>query len=309
MVKIKVSFLKLDYEQSLLLTKSTSWVKNKNKKISETNSCVSAQGSAWRAYINSFFTTFFLKSRDGLHRKRGNVRNVFWTGHLHYFCRLFVFCLVAVISKTKLPEITESTTIMVTIQLYKTINAYKIYKTAQNSILRLSNFRPQNLSNLDAAIQIFLCLHKANSTVFHFCVTFHHTVAQKYLHCNAMIFVYRVFSRLHLITDLEVFFLERKYLKTDFMRPLVFLTDWNLRYAAIYATSFLFSKKYRIMFVRFWSIQPHCPVCLEVDGKAEGGNSVKQIPSVLFLKVRAPNKTKAVEIFISYIISTLWALL
>ena len=63
------------------------------------------------------------------------------------------------------------------------------------------------------------------------------------------------------------------------------------------------------MFVRFWSIQPHCPVCLEVHGKAEGGNSVKQTPSVLCLKVRAPNKTKAVEIFISYIISTLWALL
>ena len=105
---------------------------------------------------------------------------------------------------------------MVTIQLLIKINAHRIYKKAQNNILRLSNFRLQNLSNLDAVIQIFLCLHKPNFTVFHLCVTFHHTVARKYLHCNAMIFVYRVFSRLHLITDLEVFCLGTKIPQNGF---------------------------------------------------------------------------------------------
>ena len=164
---------------------------------------------------------------------------------------------------------------MVTIQLVIKINAHRIYRTAQNNILRLSNFRLQNLSNLDAVIQIFLCLHKPNFTVFHLCVTFHHTVARKYLHYNAMIFVYRVLSRLHLITDLEVFCLGTKIPQNGFYAThSFFLTDWILRYAEIYSTSFLFSKKYRIMFVRFWSIQPHCPVCLELHGKAESGNSV-----------------------------------
>ena len=41
-------------------------------------------------------------------------------------------------------------------------------QTAQNSILHLLNFLLQNLSNLDAAIQIFLCPHKPNSLISHF---------------------------------------------------------------------------------------------------------------------------------------------
>ena len=132
---------------------------------------------------------------------------------------------------------------MVTIQLYKTINAYKIYKTAQNSILRLSNFRPQNLSNLDIAIQIFPCLHKPNSTVFHFCVTFHHTVAQKYLHCNAMIFVYRVFSRLHLITDLEVFSLGTKIPQNGFYATASFFNRLKFKICGNLFHKFSFFKK------------------------------------------------------------------
>ena len=74
-------------------------------------------------------------------------------------------------------------------------------KSVQNEILLLSNFRLQNLSNLDAAIQIFLYLHKPNSTIFHSYVTFRLTL-NKCLHLNTMIFAYRVFSRLHLITNL-----------------------------------------------------------------------------------------------------------
>ena len=92
--------------------------------------------------------------------------------------------------------------IMVIIQLRRIINAYlrRSTKPLQNEILRLSNFRLQNLSNLDAAIQIFLCLHKPNSPIFHFYVTFRLTL-NKCLHLNAMISAYRVFSRLHLITN------------------------------------------------------------------------------------------------------------
>ena len=92
--------------------------------------------------------------------------------------------------------------IMVIIQLRRIINAYlrRSTKPLQNEILRLSNFRLQNLSNLDAAIQIFLCLHKPNSPIFHSYVTFRLTL-NKCLHLNAMISTYRVFSRLHLITN------------------------------------------------------------------------------------------------------------
>ena len=96
--------------------------------------------------------------------------------------------------------------IMVIIQLRRIINAYlrRSTKSVKNEILRLSNFRLQNLSNLDAAIQIFLYLHKPNSTIFHSYVTFRLTL-NKCLHLNTMIFAYRVFSRLHLITNLFSF--------------------------------------------------------------------------------------------------------
>ena len=50
------------------------------------------------------------------------------------------------------------------------INAY--------SILRLSNFRLQNLSNLASAIQIFLRLRQQNSAIFYYDVTFRLKVAQ-----------------------------------------------------------------------------------------------------------------------------------
>ena len=50
-------------------------------------------------------------------------------------------------------------------------------KTVQNKIT-FSNFYLQNSSNSDAAIQIFLRLHKPNSTVFHPYVTFCLKVAQ-----------------------------------------------------------------------------------------------------------------------------------
>ena len=66
----------------------------------------------------------------------------------------------------------------------------KSTKPAQNSILQLSNYYLQNLTNWDAAIQIFLNLYKLNSTIFHSYVTFHLTVAQY----NTTIFVHRVFS-------------------------------------------------------------------------------------------------------------------
>ena len=69
----------------------------------------------------------------------------------------------------------------------------KSTKPAQNSILQLSNYYLQNLTNWDAAIQIFLNLYKLNSTIFHSYVTFHLTVAQY----NTTIFVHRVFSHSH----------------------------------------------------------------------------------------------------------------
>ena len=58
------------------------------------------------------------------------------------------------------------------------INAYIVNKNSKNSILRLSNFRLQNLSNLASAIQIFPRLRKQNSAIFYYYVTFRLTVAQ-----------------------------------------------------------------------------------------------------------------------------------
>ena len=56
---------------------------------------------------------------------------------------------------------------MINIQLRRIINVNTAYRTAQNIILRLSNFRLQNSSNLAAGIQIFPRLHRPNSTIFH----------------------------------------------------------------------------------------------------------------------------------------------
>ena len=94
----------------------------------------------------------------------------------------------------------EHHNIMVTIQLLIIVNASKIYKNGSKWYSAFIEFPFAKFLHLDAANSFFLRRHKLNSTVFHLYVTFHHTVAQKYLHCNAMIFVYRVFSRLHLIT-------------------------------------------------------------------------------------------------------------
>ena len=111
------------------------------------------------------------------------------------------------VSLCDLARVTEkSRMIMATIQLRRIINAClrRSTKPVQNEILRLSNFRQQNLSNLDATIKIFLCLHEPNSPIFRSYVTFHLTL-NTFLHLNAMIFVCKVLSRLHLITNLLSF--------------------------------------------------------------------------------------------------------
>ena len=69
---------------------------------------------------------------------------------------------------------------MVTIQLRRIINAYlgRSTKPVLNRILRLSNFRLQNSSNFNAAIQIFLWLHEPNYPIFYSYVKFRLLVAQ-----------------------------------------------------------------------------------------------------------------------------------
>ena len=68
---------------------------------------------------------------------------------------------------------------MATIQLRRIINAYLGRSTpVLNGILSLLNFRLQNSSNFNAAIQMFLYLHEPNSPIFHYYVKFRLTVAQ-----------------------------------------------------------------------------------------------------------------------------------
>ena len=71
-------------------------------------------------------------------------------------------------------------------------------KTAKNSILRFTNFRLRNSSNLAAGIQIFLaCISQIPS----FSNPMQLIASQElniFLHCKAMIFVYTVFFSLYL---------------------------------------------------------------------------------------------------------------
>ena len=94
----------------------------------------------------------------------------------------------------------------------------KSTKPAQNSILQLSNYYLQNLTNWDAAIQIFLNLYRLNSTIFHSYVTFHLTVAQY----NTAIFVHRVFSHSH---KLKIFVPWNKYTSEHILCDQKFF-DW-----------------------------------------------------------------------------------
>ena len=69
---------------------------------------------------------------------------------------------------------------MVTIELRRIINAYlgRSTKPVLNRILRLSNFRLQNSSNFNAAIQIFFWLHEPNYPIFYSYVKFRLLVTQ-----------------------------------------------------------------------------------------------------------------------------------
>ena len=125
----------------------------------------------------------------------------------------------------------------------------KSTKPAQNSILQLSNYYLQNLTNWDAAIQIFLNLYKLNSTIFHSYVTFHLTVAQY----NTTIFVHRVFSPSH---KLKIFVPWNKYTSEHILCDQKFF--WLIEIKDIQKwipQVFFCQKKHMIIFVHFWSIQ------------------------------------------------------
>ena len=125
----------------------------------------------------------------------------------------------------------------------------KSTKPAQNSILQLSNYYLQNLTNWDAAIQIFLNLYNLNSTIFHSYVTFHLTVAQY----NTTIFVHRVFSHSH---KLKIFVPWNKYTSEHILCDQKFF--WLIEIKDIQKwipQVFFCQKKHMIIFVHFWSIQ------------------------------------------------------
>ena len=120
--------------------------------------------------------------------------------------------------------VTEKSRMMVTIQLRRIINAYlgRFTKPVLNRILRLSNFWLQNSSNFNAVIQIFLCLHEPNSPFVHSYVSFASQSANKYLHLKTMMFVYKAFSRSHLVTNLWSFLPRNDIPQKGFYGPKVF---------------------------------------------------------------------------------------
>ena len=146
--------------------------------------------------------------------------------------------------------VTEKSRMMVTIQLRRIINAYlgRFTKPVLNRILRLSNFWLQNSSNFNAVIQIFLCLHEPNSPFFHSYVSFASQSTNKYLHLKTMMFVYKAFSRLHLVTNLWSFLPRNDIPQKGFYGPKVF--DWlKLKICDSDVHRFFFSEKY-VFFVR-----------------------------------------------------------
>ena len=106
---------------------------------------------------------------------------------------------------------------MATIQLRRIINATSgVLQNHHkyNLVFIKFIFRLQNWSNLNASIQIFFCLHKSNSLFPIPMSSFASQLLNKDLHLNAMIFDYKVFSRLHLITNLWIFLPGNDYWRT-----------------------------------------------------------------------------------------------
>ena len=139
--------------------------------------------------------------------------------------------------------VTEKSRMMVTIQLRRIINAYlgRFTKPVLNRILRLSNFWLQNSSNFNAVIQILLCLHEPNSPFFHSYVSFASQSANKYLHLKTIMFVYKAFSRLHLVTNLWSLLPRNDIPQKGFYGPKVFrLTE--IKDVAVTFTGFFFRK-------------------------------------------------------------------
>ena len=120
--------------------------------------------------------------------------------------------------------VTEKSRMTVTTQLRRIIDAYlgRSTKPVWNRILRLSTFRLQNSSNFNAAIQIFLCQHEPNLPIFHCYVKFASQSLNEYMNLNSMIFVYKVFFRLHLITNLLSFLLRNDSPQKEFYGLQVF---------------------------------------------------------------------------------------
>ena len=102
-------------------------------------------------------------------------------------------------------KVTEKSSMIVTIQPRSIINVYLRRSTKivqDSSSLCLLNFCRKNSSNLDAAIKsFFACISQIKSSSIPMS-RFTSQLLHKYLHSSVMIFVYKVFFRLHLIANL-----------------------------------------------------------------------------------------------------------
>ena len=140
--------------------------------------------------------------------------------------------------------VTEKSRMMVTIQLRRIINAYlgRSTKPVLNRILRLSNFRLQNSSNFNAAIQIFLWLHEPNYPIFYSYVKFRLLVTQ-------LIFVLER-DDLYLQGFLPPtsdnkplkFSATERYTTDGIIWNASFSTHWNKRYVVVTCISFFCQK-------------------------------------------------------------------
>lgn len=102
-------------------------------------------------------------------------------------------------------KVTEKSSMIVTIQPRSIINVYLRRSTKivqDSSSLCLLNFCRKNSSNLDTAIKsFFACISQIKSSSIPMS-RFTSQLLHKYLHSSVMIFVYKVFFRLHLIANL-----------------------------------------------------------------------------------------------------------
>ena len=148
--------------------------------------------------------------------------------------RLFIACqklsnaLKSLESKKSLQESTNRASTITTSYLQLAHARNSRVKNDKNSIPRLSNFCLQicQIKRLQSK-SFFASTHQISQfSIAMSCFASH--LLNKNLQCNPMIFVYRVFSHLHLITNLWDFCLKMKIPKNVFYAT-TSLPDWNKR--------------------------------------------------------------------------------